>query len=114
VKAFETLLDQKRRDAAGAGIRIRPRIDDENICLRTVRDPHFRAIEHVAVAAILRPQPHGNDIGAGTRFAHRERADMLAAEKRRQVALLLLFAAVAADLVHAQIGVGAVGKTDRG
>src|SRR6185437_4688537 len=39
---------------------------------------------------------------------------MLAGDKLRQIAALLRLAAVAADLVDAEIGMGAVGETDRG
>jgi hypothetical protein len=47
-------------------------------------------------------------------LAHGEAADMLARDQLRQVLALLQLAAVAADLVNAEVGVGAIGEADRG
>ena len=51
---------------------------------------------------------------AGARFAHRQRADMLAADQLGQIFLLLLVIAPAADLVDAEVRVRAVAEADRG
>src|SRR6202008_3221992 len=57
-------------------------------------------------------QPDAFRAGAGLR--HGERADVLAGDELRQVFLLLRLAAVAPDLVHAEIRMRAVGEADRG
>src|SRR5690606_12082317 len=43
-----------------------------------------------------------------------QRADVLARDQLRQVAALLRLAAVTAELVHAEIGMGAVAEADAG
>src|SRR5690606_37138986 len=57
---------------------------------------------------------HGDDVRAGVRLGHRQRTNVLAAHQLGQVLALLLFGAVAVNLVDAQVGVGAVGQTNRG
>src|SRR6185312_1772147 len=49
-----------------------------------------------------------HDVGAGPRLAHRQRADVLAARERRKVLATLRLAAVAADLVDAEVRMRAV------
>ena len=88
------------------------RVDDEHVRAGAVRDPHLVAVQHVAVAARPRVQAHAHDVGAGAGLAHRERAEVLAADQPRQVALLLLRRAPAAQLVDAEVRVRAVGKPD--
>ena len=44
-----------------------------------------------------------DDVAAGARLAHGERADVLAGDQLGQVLLLLRVGAVALDLVHAQV-----------
>ncbi len=77
-------------------------------------DPHLAAVEDIAVALPLGAQPHRDDVGAGARLAHRQRADMLARDQVGQIFALLRVAAVAADLVDAEVRMGAVGEPDRG
>src|SRR3546814_15922886 len=48
------------------------------------------------------------------RLAHGQRADVRAGDQLGQIAPLLRVAAVAADLVHAEIGVRAVAEPDAG
>ncbi|OIQ66570.1 hypothetical protein GALL_518560 [mine drainage metagenome] len=59
-------------------------------------------------------QLHAHHVAARARLAHRQRADMLAAEQPGQVLFLLRCAAVAADLVDAQVGMRAVAQAHRG
>ena len=74
----------------GARGRVGLRVDDEHVGVGTVGDPHLGAVEHVAIAALLGAQLHADDVGAGARFAHRERADVLAGDEPRQIRALLL------------------------
>ena len=112
-KALHALLDDKRRDAARVRFDVGLRIDDERVAVRAVGDPHLRAVEHVVVALFFGAQLHADDVRAGVRLAHRERADMLAGHELRQILLLLRFRAVAMNLVHAQIRMRAVRQPDR-
>ena len=109
----ERLLHDEGGDAARAGGRIGLGIDDERIRLRAVGDPEFRAVQDVAVAALLRAKLHRDDVGAGAGLRHGERAEMLAGDELRQIARLLLGPAPAEDLVHAEVGMRAVGEADR-
>ena len=112
-KPGKALLDDEGGDAARAGRGIGLGIDDERVRLRAVGDPEFRAVQDVAVAALLGAKLHRHDVGAGARLRHRERAEMLAGDQLRQIARLLLGVAPAKNLVHAEIGVRAVGEADR-
>ncbi|OIQ86770.1 hypothetical protein GALL_313590 [mine drainage metagenome] len=109
-EALEALLDDEGGDAFRAGGRIGLRVDDHGVGVGAVGDPHLAAVEHPDVAAALGAQLHADDVGAGARLAHRQRADVLAAEQLGQVACLQLGAAVAPDLVHAQVRVRAVAQ----
>src|SRR5262249_30167992 len=62
----------------------------------------------------LRAGLHRDDIGAGARLGHGERADMLAGDELSEIAALLLVRAVAADLIDAEGRVRAIGEPDRG
>ncbi len=88
-------------------------VDHQHVGVRAVGDPHLVAVEDVPVAAALRAQAHADHVRARARLAHGERADLLAGDEPGQVPRLLRGRAVAADLVHAQIGMRAVGKADR-
>ena len=112
-ETLEALLDDKRRHAARARRRIGLGVDHEGLGHRTVGDPHLGAVEDVAVASSVGARAHRDDVRAGVRLRHRERADMLARDELRQIALLLLLGAVAVDLVDAEIGMRAVGEADR-
>ena len=112
LKPLAAALHDEGGDAAGACRRIGLGIDHENVGVRAVRDPHLAPVEHVAVAARLRPQLHRYHVRAGLRLRHRERADVLAADQLRQVALALRVGAVEAQLIDAEVGVRAVGEPD--
>src|SRR3984893_14134739 len=102
MKAYKTALDQKSRDAMRAGIWIGLGIDDEGRGVGAVGDPHFCAVQDVALAVFVRAKAHRDDVGAGIRLRHGERADMLAGYQVRQIAALLVVIAVAADLIDAR------------
>ena len=112
-EALHALLDQEGRDALRARRRIGLGVDDERVGVRPVGDPHLAAVEDEAVALLLGPRLHADDVGAGAGLAHGERAHMLAGDQLRQVFALLRLAAVAAELVDAQVRVRAVGEADR-
>jgi hypothetical protein len=65
------------------------------------------------VAATFGAQLHPHHVRAGAGFAHRERAEVLAADELRQVSTLLPGRTPAMDLVDAEVGVRAVGEPDR-
>ncbi len=106
-------LDDERRDSLRACGRIRLRIDHEHVRVGPIGDPHLAAVEDVAVALPLRTQLHGDDIRAGAGLRHRERSDVLAVQQPGKEARALLVVAIQADLVHAQVGMGAVGEAHR-
>ena len=113
-EAGKALLDEEGRDAARAGGGIGLGVDHQGLGDGTVGDPHLGAVEDVTVAALVGARRHGDDVGAGAGLGHGERADMLAGDQLRQVCALLRLAAVAADLVDAEVGMGAVGQPDGG
>jgi hypothetical protein len=78
-------------------------VDDERLGDRTVGDPHFRAIEDIAVALAFRAGGHRHDIRAGVRLRHRQPPDMLARDELGQIARFLRVVAVADDLVDAEV-----------
>ena len=109
-----SLLDEERGEPAGARGRVGAGVDDEGVGVRAVRDPHLGAVEDEAVAPALGLRAHAHHVRARPRLAHRERPDVLAPDEGRKVAVLLLLASVAADLVDAQVRVRAVAQAHRG
>ena len=105
-------LDQKRGDPARASAGIGLCVYNQSIRVRRVGDPELGSVEHIAIAALLRAQLHADDIRARARFAHRQRADMLAADQLRQNLALLPGRRPTANLVDAEIGVRAVAQAD--
>src|SRR4029077_19944676 len=101
-------------DALGPGLGVGLRVDDKRVRLGAVGDPHLAAVEHVMlgrpVALPVGAQAHRNDVRTRTWLAHRQRADVFAADKLRQVALLLRFTSVAPYLVDAQVRMRAIGE----
>src|SRR6185369_1649318 len=105
------LVDDEGGDPAAAFARLG--IDDERVRLRSVGDPELGAIETVAVAGLLGLELHSDDIAARARLAHRQRANMLAADQLGQELLLLFRVRPAADLVDAEVRVRAVAEAHR-
>ncbi|MNO77088.1 hypothetical protein D3C76_681860 [compost metagenome] len=112
-ETFPVALDDERGDAVRALFRLGLGVDHVGVGVGTVGDPGLAAVEHVAVALLLGAQLHGDDVGAGVRLAHRQRADVLAADQPGQVFGFLLLGAVALDLVDAEVGVRTVGQRHR-
>jgi len=94
-------------------VRIGLGIDDQGVGIRAVGDPHLAAIEDVVIALAVGAQSHRHHVGTGTRLTHGQGADVFAGDELGQVLLLLLGTAVAADLIDAQVRMGAVRKADR-
>ena len=113
-EALEALLDDERGHAARAHLRVGLGVDDHRVGVAAVGDPHLAAVEQVMIAAALGLQCHADDVGPGAGLAHRQRADVLAADQLRQVFPLLRLAAVAVDLIDAQVRVRAVAQADCG
>ena len=64
-KTRKTALDQEGRDAVRAGLWIGLGIDDEGRGIGAVGDPHFCAVQDVAVAVFVRAKAHRDDVRAG-------------------------------------------------
>ncbi|MDR6355135.1 hypothetical protein Q3H58_001806 [Pseudomonas psychrotolerans] len=94
----------------GPLVRLGLGIDHVDLGVGSVGDPGLAAVEHEAIAPLLGAQAHGHHVGAGVGLTHGQGADVLAAEEFGQIAALLFRAAVAVDLVDAQVGMGAVGQ----
>mmetsp|Transcript_26227 Transcript_26227/g.61964 ORF Transcript_26227/g.61964 Transcript_26227/m.61964 type:complete len:421 (+) Transcript_26227:5135-6397(+) len=112
-ETLHALLDQEGGHTPRAQLRLGLGVDDEGVGVRSVSDPHLAAVEDVVAALVLGAQLHADDVRAGAGFAHRQRADMLAADQLGQVFGALRVIAVALDLVHAQVAVRAVGQAHR-
>ena len=79
-EAREALLDDEGRDAAcGPAVGVGLGIDDQDLGLGAVGDPHLAAVEDEAVALLLGPGAHRDHVRAGAGLAHRQRPHMLAA-----------------------------------
>ncbi len=109
----EVALDDKRGDAARSGVGIGLGVDDEDVGVGTVGDPHLGAVEQPAIGRALGLHRHADHVGTGPGLGHRERADVLAADEARQVFFALRVVAVAMDLVDAEVRVRAVGQPHR-
>ena len=96
-----------------AGARISFGVDDHDIGVGTVRHPHLASVQNITIAALHRAKPHVRDVGSGARLRHRQRADVATRDEIRQISPLLFVRAVTMDLIDAEIGMGAVGQSDR-
>src|SRR5471030_88658 len=112
-EARKALLYQKGGDAARSGAGVGLGVDHQHVGIRAVGDPHFVAVEDEFPALVLGLETHADHVRPGAGLGHCQRADILAGQQAGQVFLLLRCVAVAVDLVHAQVGVGAVGQADR-
>ncbi len=112
LETLEALLDQEGGDAFRARAGIGLGIDHQHISFGRVGDPHLGAVENVFGPALFGLEPHRDDVGTGTGFTHRQRADVIAGNQLRQIALFLIVVAVTENLVHAKIGMRAVRQAD--
>src|SRR5258706_1805296 len=88
-------------------------VDDEDVGVRAVGDPHLRAVGDPAIALLLGLARHGaHHVASGAGLDHRERAHEFAAAQLRQVPAPLRLAAVEIKVVDAEIGVRAVRQPD--
>ena len=108
----EPLLDDEDSDALRSRVRIRLGVNDERVGVSTIRDPHLRAVDDVAVAFPVGSQLHADDVGAGVRLAHREGTDVLAGYELGQILRLLLRAGIAVQLIDAQVRMSGEGQAD--
>jgi hypothetical protein len=113
-EALHALLDDEGGDAARAQLGLGLGVDHHRVGVGAVGDPHLAAVEQVVAALVLGLELHADDVAAGAGLAHRQRADVLAADQLGQVLALLRLAAVALDLVDAQVAVRAVAQADAG
>ena len=116
-EALHAFFDDEGSHAFGPGVRVGLGVNDQGIGVATVGNPHLGTVEDVAricpTSLFLGFQLHRDDIGTGIRLGHGECADVFAGDQLGQVFLALGPGAVAADLIDAKVGVGAVGETDR-
>ena len=55
---------------------VRLGIDDQHVRIRRIGYPKLIPVENIAIALLLSPQLHRNDVGPGSWLTHSERADM--------------------------------------
>ena len=86
-ETLHAFFDDEGGHAARAGRAVRgAHVDEQHVGVGSVRDPHLRAVGDPAIAFLLGAAGHrADDVGAGARLAHRERADEFAAAELRQV-----------------------------
>ena len=113
-EAFRVAFYDEGGDAFRACLYVGFGVDNVNVGVGAVGDPHFVAVQHVVVTGIFGAQFHGNNVGAGVGLGHGECADVFAADEFGQVFLLLLFGSVPVNLVYAQVGVSAIRQANRG
>ena len=113
-KAREPFFHDKSGDAARTGVQVGLGVDHQGIGVAAVGDPHLAAVQDVAVAFLVGAQFHAHHVGASIGFGHGQCPNMLAGNELGQIAGFLFGAAVAVNLIHAQVGVGAIGQADGG
>ncbi|RBQ84859.1 hypothetical protein VDGD_20868 [Verticillium dahliae] len=105
-------LDDEGGDALGAGVGLGFGVDDNDVGVGPVCDPHLAAVDEVAAVDLFGRRAHADDVAAGARLGHGEGADARAGNEAGQVLLLLLGVAVELQLVDAELGVGGVAEAD--
>ena len=105
-------------DEGGDALRPRPGIslgvDHQGIGVGAVGDPHFRAVEDIAVPLPVGAKLHADHVGPGAGLAHGQGAHVVAGNQFRQVAGFLIVGAVELDLVDRQLRVRPVAQPHRG
>src|SRR5262249_13914363 len=112
-KPFRAAFYDERRDAACRYVRIGAGIDYDHVRMRSVGDPHLAAIEDEAIALAFRTRAQCCGVGTSLGLGDRERADMLAGNKLRQITALLRRTAVEANLVDAKVRMRPIGQAER-
>lgn len=92
------LDDEKRNAAAALGVRIGAGGDDDDVAIDPVGDEHLGSVQHplITIANGFRPQP--GHVGATARLGHCDSGNLAPSANVRQVLLLLLLGAAAADM----------------
>ena len=113
-ESLHALFDQERGDAARPGAQVGLGVDDERVGVGAVGDPHLGAVENVAalgarsarrrIETTSEPDP-GSLIASAPTCSPETRLG--------KIFPLLRLAAVAPDLVDAEVGVRAVRQADR-
>ena len=112
-EAGKPVLDDERGNSPGAGRRIGGRVDHDDVSVGPVRDPHLTTIEHVVVAREFGAEPHTDHVGSRVRLAHGKGAHRSTRDQIGEVTTLLRLAGVAANLVHAKVGMSRVAQANR-
>ena len=111
-KTRHAFFNQESGDAACAQLWLGFGVNHQRVGVGAVGNPHLAAVEQVVTALVFGLELHADDVRAGTGLAHRQRADMLAADQFAEVFGFLRRIAVAIDLVDAQVAVRAIRQTD--
>src|SRR6266568_3320052 len=102
LEAGGAAIDEKAGDTlfCSAGRRLLAGGDehDDEVGDVGVADEVFRAVDDPIAAVPARVAIHAAHIGAGIRLGHRQRIDLLAADRRREISLPLLLVAGAEDV----------------
>jgi hypothetical protein len=95
--ALELLLEDQERDAVVAALLGRLDRCDEEVRAHAVGDEGFGAVHHVAAVDALGEGLDAGHVGAGVRLGDSESGDLLALDRRDEIALLLV---LRAELPH--------------
>jgi hypothetical protein len=95
VKPRRALLHDEGADAGVGLIRIGLGIDHGDVGDGTVGDPHFGAVENIAVPAFFRRGGHGGHVGTGIGLGQPHAADPLSGSQLGNVLAALRLGAVA-------------------
>jgi hypothetical protein len=114
-EALHSLLDDEGGHAARTRRpRRRAHVDQQHVGVGAVGDPHLGPVRDPAVALELGAAGHRADhVGTGAGFAHGQRADQIAAAQAGNIFLSLFLCSIMEQVLHAQVGVRAVGQSDR-
>jgi hypothetical protein len=90
-------VDEEEREAVVAGVRVGLRDEHDEVGPVAVRDVRLRAVDDEVVAVPRRPGADAGDVGARVGLGDAEARDSLAADRGREVLLLLLLGAEGED-----------------
>ena len=94
--------DDKRTESVVTVIaRFRNRVDDADIGLGRVRNPHLVAVQHVVIAVAHSTRRHSHDVGPRAGFAHGEGADVFTGKQAGKPLFLLRIIRPATQLINA-------------
>ena len=102
-KTREILFNNKCSDAVSLGGGICLCINHQGVCVRSVGNPHFAAVQYVVTPGLFSLKLHADHIRAGVVFTHRQRADFGAADEIREKLGLLGVGTITEDLIDAKV-----------